>query len=167
MRTSYNIIKKVAAPVVINAHDQASFGSLTLTSNCSHAVLFDSFWLLLDVYTSHLATIRDLSFSGETKVTLNAAEAPLGAAVDVPDATCQVYLVIKGLVNPEAEIARVNKKIEATQKQQTQLETKMAGADYKKKVPENVQELDKAKVESLKSEIITLKSALETFKKLM
>jgi valyl-tRNA synthetase len=142
MRSEYNIAKKISPPLVINTH------------SVEHR----------DLYTRHAALITVLSYSGETSINLN-GEIPPASAASVPNATCEAYLLIKGLVNIEQEVAKLNGKIANNQKQRDLLTKKMGTSTYVN-VPEAVRTGDSKKLQALDEELANLNIAIANFQKL-
>jgi valyl-tRNA synthetase len=142
MRAEYNIAKKITPPLIINTHTP------------EHQAL----------YSAYAAFIQVLTYCGETSVALN-ADIPAGSAAAIPNATAEVYLLIKGLVNVEQEVAKLNAKIANSQKQRDALAKKMALPTYKN-VPETVQQGDSKKLQAFDDELKNLATAITNFQKL-
>jgi len=142
MRAEYNIAKKISPPLVINTHSD------------EHQKL----------YSTHAAFIQTLSYSSTVTVNLN-GEIPPASAAAIPNATCETYLLIKGLVNIEQEVSKLQGKIANAQKQRDALAKKMATPTYAN-VPENVQQGDKKKLQAFEDELTNLATAIANFQKL-
>ncbi|KAG5359742.1 Valine--tRNA ligase [Yarrowia sp. C11] len=92
--------------------------------------------------------------------------APDGCVVSVVNPECSVYILVKGLVDLDAEIKKAHTKIEKCEKSKASLEKQMAVKDYETKVRADVQESNTKRYEALTAEIEGLNSMVEDFKKL-
>lgn len=142
MRVEYNIARKLSPPLVINTHSEE----------------------VQQLYQRHFDLIRVLSYSGETSINLNGEIPPFSAAA-VPNPTCEAYLLIKGLVNVEQELVKLNAKIANNQKQREALDKKMAMPTYNN-VPEAVKLTDSKKLQAFVDELAALQLAVANFQKL-
>ena len=91
---------------------------------------------------------------------------PAGCGVTVIDESVTLYLLLKGQVDPAAEIAKLTS---ASRDGETGggSEKKMAMEGYEEKVPENVRAENADKMEKLRAEVASTKAAIEDFKGLM
>jgi valyl-tRNA synthetase len=87
--------------------------------------------------------------------------------VTVINESVSVYLMLKGVVDPAAEIAKLEKKSAQTAKQIADLQKKMEMPGYETKVPENVRADNTEKLAKLEAEVATTAAAMEDFKKLI
>jgi valyl-tRNA synthetase len=92
---------------------------------------------------------------------------PAGCGVTVINESVSVYLMLKGVVDPAAEIAKLEKKSAQTAKQIADLQKKMEMPGYETKVPENVRADNTEKLAKLEAEVATTAAAMEDFKKLI
>ena len=92
---------------------------------------------------------------------------PAGCGVTVINESVSVYLMLKGVVDPAAEIAKLEKKSAQTAKQIADLQKKMEMPGYAEKVPENVRVDNTEKLAKLEAEVATTAAAMEDFKKLI
>ena len=74
----------------------------------------------------------------------------------------EVYMVLKGLVDVEAEMAKLEKQAEAKAAELARLDETMAAASWSK-VPEAVREQTTSKAETLRVELEALREALAAF----
>ncbi|KAJ3073249.1 hypothetical protein HDU98_001931 [Podochytrium sp. JEL0797] len=88
---------------------------------------------------------------------------PAGCAVTPVSGDCNVHLLVKGMVDFDAEI----KKLEASKAKASsalaELNKKMGAADYEKKVKPEVQETNATKKTTLETELVTLANAIKNF----
>jgi valyl-tRNA synthetase len=144
LRTEYNIIRKMAPPTTVNTHSEK-------TENLFKA------WSL---------QFKTLSYSGEVTIARELAVGPEGAALAIPNASCELHVVLRGSVDADQEIAKLKKKYEATDKQLATLQKRRTGADYEKKVPESIREEETKKYETLKAELENINKTITNFEKL-
>lgn len=88
--------------------------------------------------------------------------APEGCSLLILNETTTVHVLIKGLVDPAAEIKKLQKKQKALETKIKALENTMAGPMYNK-TPEDVQQGNTEKLLALQSERDTVVSAVERF----
>lgn len=94
------------------------------------------------------------------------ASQPAGSVVSVVSPECNVYLIVKGLVDFDAEISKAQDKISKAAKAKTQLENLITGKDYEAKVKQEVKDTNNKRLETLKAEIQGLESTIKTFEAL-
>jgi len=98
-----------------------------------------------------MAKVKDL-FVGDVTSLSKCAVTP----VIVRDAHIQVIVPLEGLVDLDAEVKRIAKIIEKTQKELSALESKLGNESFIKNAPSDVVELDKQRLSDLKSKIKNL-----------
>ncbi|KAI5801174.1 tRNA synthetases class I-domain-containing protein [Geopyxis carbonaria] len=91
---------------------------------------------------------------------------PEGCTVNVVSEKCSVYLLVKGRVDVDSEIAKTQKKIAKTTDSRKRLEKAMAVGDYKTKVKAEVQEADKQRLKDFAAEEKTLEELVAKFETL-
>jgi len=138
MQVMYNILKTSPA-VTVNVHDEAAKERL---------LRYERVFLAL-------------AYAGKLTVTVN-AEPPQGCAADIPDSSCEIYLHIKGLVDIDQELSKLNTKFYNTDTQHQALLQRMGSSDYAK-VPDNIKEKDNEKLEHLIVELENIQKAMKTF----
>lgn len=74
-----------------------------------------------------------------------------GCAILTINSQCEVHLMLKGIIEVEKEVGKLEKKREQLQQNIVKLNQKMSIEDYEKKVPINVQEDN---IENLKQSVI-------------
>lgn len=88
---------------------------------------------------------------------------PGGCALSSISKDCNVYLLVKGRIDVDSEIAKAQAKLGKTNEARKRQEKLIAAADYQKKVKASVQEQDRKKVEDLKVEEESLSRLIEKF----
>lgn len=118
----------------------------------------DSSKAVLDKFSFDLAT---LSYCSKIDIV---NPPPTGCAILTLTGTCEIHLLLKGLIDPEKEIVKLQKKKEFLDKTVESLNKQMLAADYSTKVPTEVQEANKEKLEQSESEIKRIIEAMGTLK---
>lgn len=113
---------------------------------------------VLGKFASDLATLAYCS-----KVEITDAP-PTGCAILPITGSCEVHLLLKGLIDPEKEIAKLQKKKEQLEKTVENTNKAISVPDYSTKVPVEVQEANKEKIEQSESEIKRIIEAMATLK---
>lgn len=90
----------------------------------------------------------------------DAAVLPHGLTAIVVSDACTVYLMVKGRVNVDAEIAKTVKKIAKIEEARKRLEKARAVKDYQSKVKAEVQEADKERLVAYSEEAKTLEEQI-------
>ncbi|KAF6202108.1 hypothetical protein GE061_004506 [Apolygus lucorum] len=91
---------------------------------------------------------------------------PDGSAILPVSDKCEVFLVLKGMIDPLKEIQKLEKKKEFLVQSINKLETAMSSKDYEAKVPEEVRIVNQDKLVQNKGELDKLAEALEVLAKL-
>ncbi|KAL0838552.1 hypothetical protein ABMA28_016658 [Loxostege sticticalis] len=89
---------------------------------------------------------------------------PTGCSILTVSDKIEVHLVLKGLIDPQKEIAKMEKKKEALSQTISKLQQAMAADDYTTKVPAEVQKSNSEKLTQSQGEIERLQAAMETLK---
>lgn len=89
---------------------------------------------------------------------------PAGCAILTVSGQCQIHLVLKGLIEIDKELGKLQKKKEQLEVTINRLDQSMAAADYTTKVPIDIQEINTEKLSQSRSEIDRINSAMETLK---
>lgn len=144
LRADYNVVRKVAPALTINTHSEKTEKLLNA-------------WLL---------QLKTLSYSGEVTIARDLAKGPEGAALAIPNSSCEIHVLLRGLVDADQEIAKLKKKLETTDKQLQTLQKRRTGADYATKVPENIREEETKKYESLQAEVDNINKTIANFQNL-
>ena len=88
---------------------------------------------------------------------------PEGCALNSISKDCNVYLLVKGRVDVDSEIAKAQAKLSKAEEACARQEKLINTEDYKKKVKKSVQEADANKVADLKAEAETLRQVIAKF----
>ncbi|KAH8372584.1 hypothetical protein KR009_000143 [Drosophila setifemur] len=113
---------------------------------------------ILKRYADDLATI---SYCSKVFFDVNA---PSGCAILTVTGQCEVHLLLKGLVEPGKEIAKLQKKSEQLGQTVGKLIQASQAVDYLTKVPSEVQAANETKLYESRAEIDRITSAIETLK---
>lgn len=92
------------------------------------------------------------------------AAPPIGCAILTVSGQCEVHLVLKGLIEIDKELTKMQKKKEQLEVTIVKLDQSMAAADYAVKVPIEIQESNAEKLAQAKSEMERINSAMDTLK---
>lgn len=123
---------------------------------------------------STIATLKDQQSSiqalvkglDKLSVVEKPEDVPHGCAAGVLGENCVVYLMVKGRVDVDAEVAKTQKKLAKTAEARKRLEKSMAVKDYKTKVRPEVQEQDVKRVKEYAEEEKTLEELVKKFESL-
>ncbi|KAI9352633.1 tRNA synthetases class I-domain-containing protein [Obelidium mucronatum] len=91
---------------------------------------------------------------------------PAGCAVTPVSGDCNVFLLVKGMVDFDAEIAKLQASKTKTTAALADLTKKIGAADYLKKVKPEIQEANATKKTTLETELVTLTNAIKNFESL-
>ena len=108
--------------------------------------------------------IATLTYCDSTEFLAADAAAPASCGVKICDENTSVYLLLKGILDPELELQKLEKKIADLLGKQETLSKKMAVPSYVEKTPAKVQEGDKASLDKLKGEQAAAETAMAGFK---
>lgn len=89
---------------------------------------------------------------------------PVGCAILTISGQCVVHLFLKGLIESDKELAKLDKKKQALQQTVVKLTQLIAATDYATKVPAEVQQTNLEKLSQSKDEIERITAAMETLK---
>ncbi len=115
-------------------------------------------------YRSLQGEIAVLSLSEEVNILVDQAP-PAGCAVTVVNQGCEVFLLLSGMIDPEAELARLEKNKAKLLADQTGLQKRMSVPTYDK-VPKDVQEKNKQQAIAINEELNRIAEAMKTFESL-
>jgi len=102
----------------------------------------------------------------EIGVVTNVKDIPLGSGSAVITPECTVHVLVKGMVDLDDEIAKIEKKLEAVKLSADKLQKTMAQSSYEEVIPENVRAVNTEKMRTLEVEIATLSQSQDMFAKL-
>lgn len=138
-RSDYNIPAKIKTEAKIISSDEK-------TSSILHNFKMD---------------LQTLSYCSSAEIV---KEVPTGCAILTINSQCEVHLVLKGIIEVDKEIVKLEKKREQLQQTITKLKQKMSLEDYEKKVPVNVQEDNTENLKQTGIEIERIGTAIEALK---
>ncbi|XP_073956319.1 valyl-tRNA synthetase isoform X2 [Choristoneura fumiferana] len=95
---------------------------------------------------------------------LSEEQPPTGCSILTVSDKIEVHLVLKGLIDPQKEITKLEKKKETLSQTITKLSQAMAADDYTTKVPAEVQKTNSEKLKQSQGEVERLQAAIETLK---
>lgn len=91
-------------------------------------------------------------------------EAPKGCAILTINAQCEVHLMLKGIIEVDKEIGKLEKKRELLQAGISKLKQKMSIEDYEKKVPLSIQEDNTENLKQSEIEVERIGDAIAALK---
>ncbi|CAL5323136.1 unnamed protein product [Camellia sinensis] len=103
--------------------------------------------------------ISTLAALSSLKVLSENDAAPAGCAVSVVNESLSVYLKLRGTLNAEAELEKLQKKMEDIQKHRDNLTKMMDASGYREKVPPHIHEENIAKLSTLMQELLSFEQA--------
>ncbi|XP_065161929.1 valine--tRNA ligase [Atheta coriaria] len=114
-----------------------------------------------EIVTKLSAALATLAYC--SKIDIN-TDAPSGCTIITVSDKCEVHLLLKGLIDPEKEIAKMEKKLVFLGDTKAKLDQSMAAADYATKVPAEVQATNSEKLMQTTNEIQKLEIAMDALK---
>jgi valyl-tRNA synthetase len=102
----------------------------------------------------------------EIKVIIKGEPVPAGCSVNTLNEDITVMLLVKGFVDFDGEIAKLEKKQKKTQNNYDNLLKKTQVPDYETKVKEEIREVNSTKLKALEAEIEAITKAIQNFMKL-
>lgn len=106
----------------------------------------------------------DLTTMSYSQISLISDAPPAGCAILTVSGACVVHLLLKGLIEVDKEVEKLNKKKDNLSSTVGKLEQAMGAADYETKVPEEVRNNNREKLDQSKIEIERIIAAIETLK---
>lgn len=110
----------------------------------------------LEAFSLQLLT---LSFCSKMEFT---SQPPPGCAILTIMGQCEAHLLLKGLIEADKEIVKLQMKSETLQQVIAKLTRSIAASDYTIKVPVEVQAANKEKLQQSEAEIIRIAAAIDT-----
>ena len=141
--------------------------SLGLTPHVKPAVLIQcsNEAIQSDVESTSLM-IQKLATSESVKTLLSSEQVPSGYAPSVINEHITAYLFVKGLIDFEKEIARLDKKKKAVQKNIDKLKKRTSSQAYQDKSPDHIKQKDADSMNSFCAELESFESAIQGLEKL-
>lgn len=107
--------------------------------------------------------LRTLAYCSKTAL---GETIPSGCTIITVSDKCEVHLLLKGLIEPSKEMAKLQKKIDFLKSTEKKITQAMSAADYTTKVPADVQESNAEKLAQTTTEIKRLEAAIESLNKM-
>ncbi|KAG0328991.1 hypothetical protein BGZ99_003855 [Dissophora globulifera] len=104
--------------------------------------------------------------SKSCKVVTDSSAIPEGCASQTIQEGCTVYLLVKGMIDVDAEVQKIEKKLAKVQKAKDDLLKKTQDPTYLTKVKLEIREMNDVKLKDYEAEIATLTSGMDAFLKL-
>lgn len=101
-----------------------------------------------------------------SEVHINAADVPTTVGIDVIDDQTTVFMDIKGLVDFNAEIKKLEKNLGKTTPALENLQKKMEAPGYEENVKDELKKANLEKMEGLQKKVADIKAAIANFEKL-
>eukprot|EP00611_Tribonema_gayanum_P008276 TRINITY_DN1778_c0_g1_i1.p2 TRINITY_DN1778_c0_g1~~TRINITY_DN1778_c0_g1_i1.p2 ORF type:complete len:454 (+),score=180.43 TRINITY_DN1778_c0_g1_i1:1946-3307(+) len=118
-----------------------------------------------DIMRAQADDFSTLAKAADCGVLVGSEEPPAGCAVQIVDNTLSLYVQLKGLVDFDAEIAKLEGQLETKVKPAIeQLQKKMAMEGYVVKVPESIRDTNTKKLEELQAQADGIAKAIDNFK---
>lgn len=89
-------------------------------------------------------------------------KAPIGCAILTITGQCEVHLLLKGLIQVDKELQKLEKKKTQLQQAVEKLQQAIQASDYTTKVPIEVQQTNAEKLEQSEAEIVRISAAMNT-----
>ncbi|QLL34304.1 hypothetical protein HG536_0G01630 [Torulaspora globosa] len=100
------------------------------------------------------------------KVVRTATDIPEGCVLKAVNPDVNVHVLVKGHVDIDAEISKVEKKLERARKTRNGIESTIGSKDYETKANDQAKEANKARLENAVAEIEGLEATIENLKRL-
>eukprot|EP00192_Tetraselmis_astigmatica_P024574 CAMPEP_0117679300 /NCGR_PEP_ID=MMETSP0804-20121206/17744_1 /TAXON_ID=1074897 /ORGANISM="Tetraselmis astigmatica, Strain CCMP880" /LENGTH=940 /DNA_ID=CAMNT_0005488719 /DNA_START=78 /DNA_END=2900 /DNA_ORIENTATION=- len=95
------------------------------------------------------------------------APAPASCGVKICDDITTVHMLLKGILDPELELSKLEKKLADLGNRREALTKKMAMPSYTDKTPEKVRDADRAMLDKLDAERVAAEGAMEGFRAML
>lgn len=136
-RSDYNIQSKVKTEVFIICNDEK----------------------LSSTIESFKEVLKTLAYCSSADLIKQAA--PTGCAILTINSQCEVHLMLKGIIEADKEIAKLEKKTEVLEQTILKLKQKMSSDGYAQKVPENIQHENLETIKQSEIEIERIEAAVK------
>lgn len=152
-----------AAKIIRSARSDYNLPNKTKTQ--AFIVCMDDFSKnTINRFVSDLATLSYCSSVEIVQPDQVTTTIPSGCAILTITGQCEVHLLLKGLIEVDKEIEKLNKKKDLLSQTVVKLQGAMSSADYATKVPLPVQTSDSEKLTQSEAEILRITTAIETLK---
>lgn len=116
---------------------------------------------LTGILTAFKTELQTMSYCSTSDIV---TEAPSGCAILTVNAQCDVHLLLKGVIEADKEIGKLEKKRSQLEQTITGLKKKMAVESYETKVPEGVQQDNIENLKQSEIEVERIGTAIEALK---
>jgi valyl-tRNA synthetase len=120
---------------------------------------------LHNLIKSQLNSIQTQSFCGDITILSKDEQIPQGCAIEIVNPQCKTYISLKGMINIEQEIKKLQKKEAELSKAVQNIRDKMNDPQYDK-VPEKVKQGNAERLAKYEGELKNVKFGLETLLKI-
>lgn len=114
---------------------------------------------MLKIYSAQLETTSFCS-----KIIFNEQKPPNGCAILTVSGQCEIHLMLKGLIEIDKELQKLQKKKDNLISTVSKLQQLISSIDYSTKVPIDVQENNSEKLNESQCEIDRIQLAMDTLK---
>ncbi len=119
-----------------------------------------------DAIKSQSDDVKTLGKASSVDVNIEESKIPKTVGIDIIDDQTTVLMDIKGLVDFEAEIKKLEKNLGKTTPALESLQKKMSAAGYEEKASEDLKKKNIEKLESLQKKVADINDAITNFKSL-
>jgi len=116
---------------------------------------------MTEILNSFKADLQTMAYCSTSDIV---KEAPSGCAILSINAQCEIHLMLKGIIEVDKEITKLEKKSEQLQQTISKLKQKMQIEDYEKKVPVQVQQDNTENLQQSETEVERIAAAIEALK---
>lgn len=110
--------------------------------------------------------IATLASTSEVSVLGSGEEPPHGCGVQIVDDATSVYMMLRGILDPQLEIQKLEKKRGEVSGRIEQINKKMALPGYQDKTPEAVRQQDAEKLSKTEAELSLVDKAIDDFRRI-
>ncbi|KAK4877421.1 hypothetical protein RN001_009927 [Aquatica leii] len=114
-----------------------------------------------DLVTNYIPILQTLAYCSKIQV---GGEAPLGCTIITVSDKCEVHLLLKGLIDPSKELAKLQKKLTFLEGTESKLKQTINSSDYSSKVPLDIQQANSEKLSQVSTELERLHNAMAALK---
>ncbi|KAG5898092.1 hypothetical protein JTB14_001795 [Gonioctena quinquepunctata] len=138
-RSDYNLPNKTKTEAYLQCNDEAT----------------------AEIVVNYSSMLQTLAYCSKTQVN---EPAPSGCTILTVSDKCEVHLLLKGLIDPNKEITKIQKKLEFLHGTKEKLIKATNASDYELKVPLDVRQSNEEKLTQTNVEMSRLEAALQALK---
>lgn len=120
---------------------------------------------LHNLIKSQISSIQTQSFCGDVTILSKDEPIPQGCAIEIVNPNCKAFISLKGMINIEQEIKKLQKKEGELSKAAQNIRNKMNDPQYDK-VPDKVKQSNAERLAKYEGELKNVKMGLETLSKI-